>query len=630
MKKLESIEFDLSDFKIKLQFHGSKEPLVVYFDTPSRRFHFSVVALIVHEMKKNGQSDYIHIRRHKDVLQMLDQGLSGKYASKNVESMWAKINMAWRHRLPDLETAACFKILNRDQIPPFEKGGKYRYECSDIECDIWANLFSYDENNKWRLKFSGDSAGVDLNGITLSNGELNGDAAWDAYLKRLNIASGKKSTPKKTVVTRRPKWTLVLAGVLVVSIVAISSWYVFLQEKPRNVGLALPDRPSIAVLPFTNLSDDPQQEYFTDGIVEGIITALSRVPKLFVIASNSTFSYKGKAVKIHEVSEEMGVRYVLEGSVAKSGKTVRINAQLIDALTGHHLWAQYYDRNLSDIFAVQDEIIKKIITAMQVELTEGEQIQASAKGTDNLEAYLKHLQALYKISKFDIENNASAKQLAEEAIALDPHYAMAYRDLALAHRMDVWLGTSKSRKQSMATCDDLLEKATQLDPTYADAYSSIAFSLSMAGKHEKAVATAEYAVELNPNSANAHAILGNTLRFSGRSADAIPEYKKAIRLNPIPPAYYLFGLGHAYCLTGQYKEAIRRCEKAILVEPDSYLPHLTMTVVYSMAGKDKEARAAAAEVLRTNPKYSVSKHEKRATIVGKEEYFKALRKAGLT
>jgi adenylate cyclase len=152
----------------------------------------------------------------------------------------------------------------------------------------------------------------------------------------------------------------------------------------------------------------------------------------------------------------------------------------------------------------------------------------------------------------------------------------------------------------------------------------------MAGKHEKAVATAEHAVELNPNSANAHAILGNTLRFSGRSADAIPEYKKAIRLNPIPPAYYLFGLGHAYCLTGQYKEAIRWCEKAILVEPDSYLPHLTMTVVYSMAGKDKEARAAAAGVLRTNPKYSVSKHEKRATIVGKEEYFKALRKAGLT
>jgi adenylate cyclase len=630
MKKLESIQFDLSDFKIKIQFHGVKEPLVVHFDTPSRRFHFSVVALIVHEMKKKGKSDYIHIQRHKDVLQRLDQGLSGKHASKNVESMWAKINMAWRHRLPDLETAACFKILDRDLIPPFEKGGKYRYECPEIECDIWANLFSYDENNKWRFKFSVDPAVVDFNAITLSNGHLKGDAAWEAFLDRLPISPGKKSVPKKIVATRRPKWTLVLVGVLVVFIATFASWYAFLRQTPQKVGLELPDRPSIAVLPFTNLSDDKQQDYFTDGMVDGIITALSRVPKLFVIASNSTFSYKGKAVKIQEVSEELGVRYVLEGSVAKAGNTIRINAQLIDALTGHHLWAQYYDRNLSDIFAVQNEIIKNIITAMQVELTEGEQIQSSAKGTDSLEAYLKHLQALYKIGKFDIENNASAKQLAEEAIALDPNYAMAYRDLALAHRMDVWLGTSKSRKQSMATCYDLLEKAIQLDPTYADAYSSIAFSLSMDGKHEEAVATAEHAVELNPNSANAHAILGNTLRFSGRSADAIPEYKKAIRLNPIPPAYYLFGLGHSYCLTGQYKEAIRWCEKAILVEPDSYLPHLTMTVVYSMAGKDKEARAAAAEVLRTNPKYSVSKHEKRATIVGKEEYFKALRKAGLT
>ncbi|BBO72687.1 hypothetical protein DSCW_01040 [Desulfosarcina widdelii] len=630
MKKLESIQFDLSDFKIKIQFHGRKEPLVVHFDTPSRRFHFSVIALIVHEMKKKGQSDYIHIQRHKDVLQRLDQGFSGKHASKNVESMWAKINMAWRHRLPDLETAACFKILDRDQIPPFEKGGKYRYECSDIECDIWANLFSHDENNKWRLKFLSDPAVVDLNAITLSNGHLKGDAAWEAFLDRLTISSGKESAPKKRVTTRRPKWTLALVGVLVVFIATFASWYAFLRQIPQKGGLELPDRPSIAVLPFTNLSDDQQQDYFTDGMVDGIITALSRVPKLFVIASNSTFSYKGKAVKIQEVSEELGVRYVLEGSVAKAGNTVRINAQLIDALTGHHLWAQYYDRNLSDIFAVQNEIIKKIITAMQVELTDGEQIQASAKGTDSLEAYLKHLQALYKIGKFDIENNASAKKLAEEAIALDTNYAMAYRDLALTHRMDVWLGTSKSPKQSMVKCLELLEKATQLDPTYADAYSSIAFSLSMDGKHEKAVATAEYAVELNPNSANAHAILGNTIRFSGRSADAIPEYKKAIRLNPIPPAYYLFGLGHAYCLTGQYEKAIKWCKKAILVAPDSYLPHLTMTVVYSMAGKDKEARAAAAEVLRTNPKYSVFQHEKRATIVGKEEYFKALRKAGLT
>ncbi len=629
MNKLESIEFDLSSFKISLQFHGSQDPLVVHFDTPSRRFHFSVIALIVHEMKQKDRPDFIHIRKYKDVLQRLDQGLSGAHKSKNLEGMWAKINMAWRHRLPDLETAACFKILDRDLVPPYGKGGKYRYECPDAECDAWANLFSYDENNKWRFKFVSDSEVLDFNAITLCQGQLKGDAAWKAFLDRLNIEPESDSIPQSEEPTGKPKWAISSVVVLVVFTATFATGYYFFRHTPPKIGLELPDRPSIAVMPFTNLSADPKQEYFTDGIVEGIITSLSRVPKLFVIASNSTFTYKDKAVTVKQVSEDLGVRYVLEGSVAKDGNTVRITAQLIDAFTSHHLWAQQYDRTLDDIFSVQDEIIKNIITFMQVELTEGEQVQASDKGTDNLEAYLKHLQALYKISKFDIENNALGKQLAEEAIALDPNYAMAYRDLAIAHRMDVWLGASKSPKQSMATCVELLEKAIQLDPTYADAYSSIAFSLSMAGKHGKAVATAEQAVELNPNSANAHAILGNTLRFSGRPEDAIPEYQKAIRLNPIPPAYYMFGLGHAYGLTGQYAEAIEWCKKATLVAPDSYLPHLTMTVVYSMAGKDKEARAAAAEVLRTNPKYSVTNHEKRATIVGKEEYFKGLRKAGL-
>ncbi len=629
MEKLATIECDLAAYKITLQFHDKKEPLIVHFDTPSRRFHFSIIALIINEMKKTNKPAYIHIRKHQKVLERIDSGLSGKHASKHVEGMWAKINMAWRHRLPDLETAALFKILDRDQIPPYEKGGKYRYECTDVECDTWASLFSYDENNKWRLKFAGDLAAIDNKAISIHLGQLKEDEAWKAFLDRLNVQSQSENAKKKRVPKVRPKWAFILAAVLAVLTVTFTALHMFFWQSPKTKGLELPDRPSIAVLPFANLSDNPQQEYFTDGIVEGIITALSRVPKLFVIASNTTFTYKGKAVNIQQVKEELGVRYVLEGSVSKAGNMVRINAQLIDAFTGHHLWAQHYDRNLSDIFAVQDEIIKKIITAMQVELTEGEQIWASDKGTDNLEAYLKHLQAIYKINKFDTENNASAKLLAQEAIVLDPNYAMAYRDLAIAHRMDVWLGTSKSPKQSMAKCVALLKKAIQLDPTYADAHSSIAFSLSMAGKHEKAVTTAEHAVELNPNSANAHAILGNTLRFSGRSEEAIPEYKKAIRLNPIPPAYYLFGLGHAYSLTGQYEEAITWCKKATLVAPDSYLPNLIMTVVYSMAGKDKEARAAAAEVLRTNPKYSVAKNEKRATLVGKEEFFKALRKAGL-
>ncbi|NIS72278.1 MAG: tetratricopeptide repeat protein, partial [Proteobacteria bacterium] len=269
----------------------------------------------------------------------------------------------------------------------------------------------------------------------------------------------------------------------------------------------------------------------------------------------------------------------------KAADKVRITAQLIDALTGHHLWAERYDRNLSDIFGVQDEITKKIITAMQVKLTEGEQARAAAKGTNNLEAYLKYLQAMEKIYHFNIESNALGRQLAEEAIALDPEYASAYFALGRTHIMDVWLGTSKSPKQSLAKFIELLQKAIEMDATYAEAYGALGFAFSTIGEFDKGVATAEQAVALNPNTADAHAMLGHTLRFAGRWEEAIPAYTKAIRLNPIPPTNHFFGLGLAYCWTGQYEEAIKWCEKAVRKDPDSFLAHLMMTVVYSMSGR---------------------------------------------
>jgi TolB-like protein/class 3 adenylate cyclase len=246
----------------------------------------------------------------------------------------------------------------------------------------------------------------------------------------------------------------------------------------EKMAYPLPDKPSIAVLPFTNLSGDPEQEYF-----------------------NSVFTYKGKPVKVNQVAEELGVRYVLEGSVRKAGDDIRITAQLIDALSGHHLWAERYDRKLSEIFAVQDELTKNIITALQLELTEGEQVREVA-------AYLKYLQSMERIDQFNRESNALGKQLAEEAIALDPEYAMAYRALARAHQMDVWLGTSKSPKQSLAKSLELYKKAIELDPTYAAGYAALGFQYSTMGKYDKGVETAEKGVELNPNTAYAYAMLG--------------------------------------------------------------------------------------------------------------------------
>jgi adenylate cyclase len=387
----------------------------------------------------------------------------------------------------------------------------------------------------------------------------------------------------------------------------------------EKMAFPLPDKPSIAVLPFSNLSGDPEQEYFSDGMTEEIISALGSVPKLFVIARNSTFTYKGKPVKVQQVSEELGVRYVLEGSVKKSGDKVRITAQLIDALSGRHLWAKRYDRNLDDIFAVQDDITKNIITAIQVKLTEGEQARAVAKGTNNLDAYLKCLQANELNHRVNPESNALAKQLAEEAVALDPEYAWAYYNLGRAHQLDVWLRTSKSPKESIGKAIGFMKKAISLDDTLAEAHGRLGFIYSMTRQYDKGIAEAEKGVAV---------MMGKTLSFAGRWEESIPEYKKAIRLNPIPPNMYLYSLGLSYAYAGQYEEAIAWCEKAVRQAPDALYARIMMTVVYSFSGQDEKARAEAAEVLRIQPKYTVKKGRYKKDEDG-ERFVVALRKAGL-
>jgi len=630
--KLQKIELDLETHKVLLHFRDQEEPLLLHFDKPSRRFYFSLIALVVTEMKNLGKPGFIHIRKHEKILRLLDNSLAGQHASKTVDGMWGKINQAWHHRLPDLERAAHFKVLERELIAPHEKGGKYRYECSDEECDTWASLFAYDETNKWRFKFAVDSASISLNDISLILGELRDNSAWQEFVYRLSKQPKSVGMEKRAAPRRWKKAAFSLIAFLLVGAVTWAIWNSYIRPVPPTAGLKLPDKPSIAVLPFINLSGDPEQEYFSDGLTDEIITALSKVPKLFVIARNSTFTYKSKPIKIQQVSEELGVRYVLEGSVKKAGDKIRITAQLIDALSGHHLWAERYDRNLSDIFAVQDEITKEIITAMQVKLTKGEQARAVAKGTNNLEAYLKCLQAGEYIRRINPESNALAKQLAEEAIALDPQYASAYFNLGRAHIVAVWLGTTKSRKQSIAKAMELLEKAIALDDTFAEAHGNLAFLYSMTRQHDKGIAEAEKGVALNPNSAATHYFLGKTLSFAGRWEESIPEYKKAIRLNPIPPSAVSWSLGLSYAYLGQYEEAITWCEKAVRQEPNDLLARIMMTVVYSLSGRDEQARVEAAEVLRIQPKFSVKKWEKHPSLKEKtdrELFLGALRKAGL-
>ncbi|MGB6378203.1 MAG: tetratricopeptide repeat protein [Syntrophobacteria bacterium] len=627
--KLQKIELDLATYKVLLHFQDQEEPLLLHFDTPSRRFYFSLIALVVTEMKNRNKTEFIHIRKHEKILRLLDNSLAGQHASKTVDGMWGKINQAWHHRLPDLEKAAHFKVLERELIPPHEKGGKYRYECSDEECDTWASLFAYDETNKWRFKFAIDLVSLSLSDISMILGGLRDNSAWQEFVKRLSMQPKAVDREKRAAPRRWKKAAFSLTAILIVGAVTWAIWNSYIPPVPPTSQLELPGKPSIAVLPFNNLSGDPEQEYFSDGLTDEIITILSKVPKLFVIARNSTFTYKGKPVKVQQVSKELGVRYVLEGSVRKGGDRIRITVQLIDALSGKHLWAEQYDRNLDEIFAVQDEITKEIITAMQVKLTEGEQARAAARGTNNLEAYLKCLQANEYSHRVNPESVALAMQLAEEAIALDPEYAWAYYNLARAHIVAVWVRASKSPKESLVKAMELLQKAIALDNTPAEAHGRLGFLYSMTRQYDEGVAEAEKAVALNPNSSMAHVMLGKTLSFAGKWEESISPYKKAIRLNPIPPNMYLYSLGLSYAFTGQYEEGITWCEKAVRQAPDSLYARIMLTVVYSWSGQDEKARAEAAEVLRIQPKFIINKNSRYKRKADGERFNDALRKAGL-
>jgi adenylate cyclase len=430
-----------------------------------------------------------------------------------------------------------------------------------------------------------------------------------------------------------------LVVILIVVVAAIVIWKFYIPPTPQmevaskeKMAFPLPDKPSIAVLPFANMSEDPKQEYFSDGITEEIITALSKSPKLFVIARNSTFTYKGKPVKVKQVSEELGVRYVLEGSVRKSEDRVRITAQLIDALKGHHLWAERYDRTMKDILAIQDEITKKIVTALQVKLTEGEQARVYGKGTDNLEAYLKIMEANWLLQQSTKEQVIKARQLAEEAISVDPNYASAYSTLGLYDIMEIWLGLSKSPKDSVTHAIGLFQKAIALDSTLAVPRVRLGYIYAaMIRQHDKGISEGEKAIALAPNSADIVNIYAIILTYAGRWHEAIPLYREALRLNPKPPNNYYRHFAVALREAGQYDEAISVLKKAIGQEPSDSLAYLVLTTVYSYAGREEEARAAAREVLRINPKFLIERlpqgTHRDLTIVQHEN--EVLRKAGL-
>jgi adenylate cyclase len=446
------------------------------------------------------------------------------------------------------------------------------------------------------------------------------------------VIGEKKAKPRR--------WQMAAMGFVVVVIMvvaAIGIWKYYTPSTSKmevaskeKMAFPLPDKPSIAVMPFINMTGDQSQEFFCDGFSENLITSLSKVPQLFVIARESTFSYKGKAVRVKQVAEELGVQYVLEGSVQRAGGRVRVTAQLIDALKGHHLWADRYDREWKELFPIQDEITKQIISALQVKITWGEISSTFARGTENLEAYMKAGEAIWYCGQGTIDDVNRARQLAQEAVALDPKYPTAYLALGLVHMMDAMLGLSKNRKESLESSNKMLQRAIELDPSFTKPRSLLAFNLVMLSRHDEAVAEGERCYQLEPNSVAGLYWYGLILSSVGRAEEAVSLLKEAIRLNPIPPNVYWRTIAIALRESGRYEEAIAYLKRAVEREPNDFLAYYGLAATYSMAGRMEEARAAAKEVLRINPRIT-----RRFTTfpikdpVARERLAEALGKAGL-
>jgi adenylate cyclase len=391
-------------------------------------------------------------------------------------------------------------------------------------------------------------------------------------------------------------------------------------------------KPSIAVLPFTNMSGDPGQEYFSDGITEDLITDLSKISGLFVIARNSAFTYKGRAVRVEEIGRELGVRYVLEGSVRRVKERVRITAQLVDAATGYHLWADRYDRNLEDIFALQDEVTQEIVSVLTIKLTEQEKTRLTHKGMpSNLEAYDYYLRGRDYLNRFDRSSNAQARSMLEKAIEIDPQYALAYSALGHTYLLEWNFGWSQDAG-SVDRAFGFAQKSMALDDSLPNPHELLGNIYLWRKEHEQAIAELRIAVSLDPNNADWHAGLGGILLWAGRPEEAIEMILKAMMLNPIHPPYYLWSLGHAYLLTKRYDEALAAFKRVLIRSPEFWPSHVLMAAAYSELGREEEARAEAAEALRLNPDFNLQSWRLKCPFKDQdqlEQRFETLRKAGL-
>jgi adenylate cyclase len=386
------------------------------------------------------------------------------------------------------------------------------------------------------------------------------------------------------------------------SITAVPSPSIAPNPGPNGAGQ------SIAVLPFTNMSGDPEQEYFSDGISEDIITDLSKIAGLTVIARNSSFTYKGRSVDVREIGRELGVRSVLEGSIRRAGQRVRITAQLIDATSGSHLWAERYDRDLTDIFAVQDEVTTQIVGALKVTLSPAEKARLVEKEPSNIAAYdcvLRGREIMLGKDK-NRETFVEAVTYFKKALELDANYSQAYASFGFAHMFDYQNRWSDDPDKSLKLAREYAQKAIDNDPNEPMAHGAAALTAIFEKDFDRAQAEVDRTLALNPSSALAHNLLGTIRSYSGRPLEAIPAIEQAMRLDPAFRPQFLHFLGIAYLLAGKYETAAAMLRQRILLVPNTDFSRAVLAATLGHLGEIEEARRVWAELMKINPKFSFS------------------------
>ena len=410
------------------------------------------------------------------------------------------------------------------------------------------------------------------------------------------------------------------------------------DQLPKVQRKIFSSEPAIAVIPFKNMTGDPELEYICEGIAEEIIITLSKIPKIFVIAKNSSFHYKNKAENLHHVGKRLGVKHIVEGSIRKYDNILRISAQVSDAESGYHIWANRYDRKMEDLFNLQDEIAFKILTALQVKLTEGEQALFYSKRTTNLNAYLKYLQARHELWGLTKQGHYKAKHLALEAVEYDDSYVDPYILIAWVDILATRLGWTESREKSFQNSLAMVQKASSIDENHPEVHILLGTFNLYKGEHDQAVEEGQKAINLGPNNADAHAGFGHILRFSGRFKEAITMIRKAIRLQPLHPAWFLGELCMCLYYLDRYTEALETAEefRALAISRKEtellYFYYTILAMNYIRVDQIDAAKVAAKNAIKEFPGYSLKWDESFGLFKEKahqEKQYKDLKKAGI-